>query len=255
MTGLNIRSDVAGLEQVLLKGDLGQLNESQRLEYYQRVCASVGLNPLTQPFEYLKLNGREILYARRAATEQLRQIHRISITITSREKVDGCYVVTARATTVDGRTDENIGAVPVENLKGEAYANALMKAETKAKRRVTLAICGLSFLDESELDGVRSQAAAPAKSAVTNAAMSAHDANHSAITWDGKPIDAQLVPTSFDECITEEGLRAFAASKGMLLGKLPAERKKQAIEKCADAAKRCNVDVIEALTIFGLGER
>jgi hypothetical protein len=30
-----------------------------------------------------------------------------------------------------------------------------MKAETKAKRRVTLAICGLSVLDESELDGAR----------------------------------------------------------------------------------------------------
>jgi hypothetical protein len=37
-----------------------------------------------------------------------------------------------------------------------------MKAETKAKRRVTLAICGLSMLDESELDGVRSKIDKPA---------------------------------------------------------------------------------------------
>jgi hypothetical protein len=146
---------IEGLEQVLISGDLSALSPDQAVAYYARVCESVGLNPLTQPFEYLKLNGRMILYARRAATEQLRRIHRVSIAIASREVVEGCYVVTARATTPDGRTDENIGAVPVHGLKGENLANALMKAETKAKRRVTLAICGLSFLDESELEGVR----------------------------------------------------------------------------------------------------
>jgi len=31
----------------------------------------------------------------------------------------------------------------------------MMKAETKAKRRVTLAICGLGFLDESEVDSIK----------------------------------------------------------------------------------------------------
>lgn len=34
-------------------------------------------------------------------------------------------------------------------------ANALMKAETKAKRRVTLSICGLGLLDESEIDTMK----------------------------------------------------------------------------------------------------
>ena len=36
---------------------------------------------------------------------------------------------------------------------GESRANAIMKATTKAKRRVTLSICGLGGMpDESELD-------------------------------------------------------------------------------------------------------
>ena len=39
-------------------------------------------------------------------------------------------------------------------LKGDALANALMKAETKAKRRVTLSIAGLGWLDETELDTI-----------------------------------------------------------------------------------------------------
>jgi hypothetical protein len=54
-----------------------------------------------------------------------------------------------------GRRDEDVGAVNVANLKGEALANALMKATTKAKRRATLSICGLSFLDESEIEAVK----------------------------------------------------------------------------------------------------
>ena len=41
------------------------------------------------------------------------------------------------------------------SLPPEAKANAMMKAETKAKRRVTLSICGLGMLDESEFDTIR----------------------------------------------------------------------------------------------------
>ena len=35
-----------------------------------------------------------------------------------------------------------------------ALANAIMKTETKAKRRATLSICGLGFLDESEIETI-----------------------------------------------------------------------------------------------------
>lgn len=154
-------ANMAGLEAALLESDLSKLSQQQRVQYYAKVCESVGLNPITQPFEYLKLNGKLVLYAKRGCTDQLRKIHNVSVTIASREKVDGIYVVTARATTPDGRCDENIGAVPIENLKGENLSNALMKAETKAKRRVTLSICGLSMLDETEAESV--PGAAPAR--------------------------------------------------------------------------------------------
>ncbi len=66
----------------------------------------------------------------------------------------GLYVVVARATTADGREDEAIGAVSVRGLSGDALANAIMKAETKAKRRVTLSIVGLGWTDESEVDSI-----------------------------------------------------------------------------------------------------
>jgi hypothetical protein len=144
------------VQEVLLGGDLARLTPEQRVSFYRRVCESLGLNPLTKPFDYLKLNGREILYAKKDATDQLRFLHRISIDPKgfTREILSGIYVVTATATMPSGRTDVSTGAVAVENLKGESRANAMMKAETKAKRRVTLSICGLGLLDETEVDSI-----------------------------------------------------------------------------------------------------
>jgi hypothetical protein len=95
-----------------------------------------------------------VLYAKRNCTDQLRHAHHISVTIAARELVEDCYVVTARAAFPDGRHDESIGAVPIAGLKGESRSNAMMKAETKAKRRVTLSLVGLSTLDESEVESI-----------------------------------------------------------------------------------------------------
>lgn len=142
------------LEKVVVGGDLSKLTAPERLVYYRRVCESVGLNPLTRPFEYITLNGKLTLYARKDATDQMRAERGISITKLERETVSGAYVVTAYARSADGREDSSIGAVSIEGLKGDALCNAMMKAETKAKRRVTLSIGGLGMLDETELETV-----------------------------------------------------------------------------------------------------
>lgn len=146
---------LAPIEEVLMKGDLSSLSEPQRLEYYQRVCRSLGLNPLTRPFDYLVLNGKLQLYARRDAADQLRKINGISIEDVTMNFANGLLTVRAHAHDRDGRTDEDYGVVPFgENLKGEFAANMTMKAITKAKRRVTLSICGLGFLDETEVEDI-----------------------------------------------------------------------------------------------------
>jgi hypothetical protein len=142
------------MEQVLIQGDLSKLTADQRRTYYMRVCDSVGLNPLTKPFDYITLNNKLTLYAKRDCTDQLRQIRGVSCSITSRERIEDVYIVTARATLADGRSDESTGVVAIANLKGDTLANALMKAETKAKRRVTLSICGLGWTDETEVDSI-----------------------------------------------------------------------------------------------------
>jgi hypothetical protein len=146
--------DPAIMEQVLIGGDLSQLTEAQRLAYYRAVCQSLGLNPLSKPFEYLWLNGKLRLYALRDCADQLRRLHGISIYITNRERLGDLYIVTARAKDRTGREDESTGAVALGTLKGDALANALMKCETKAKRRVTLSLAGLGWLDETEISTI-----------------------------------------------------------------------------------------------------
>lgn len=154
--------DASVVETVIAKGDISKLTPAERIDYYNATCRSLGLNPLTQPFEYLMLNGKLRLYARRDATDQLRKINNISIKIMSQEEINGLYMVHAKAYNPDGREDEDFGAVALpENLRGEARANAILKAVTKAKRRVTLSICGLGFLDELEVDDIPSAERVP----------------------------------------------------------------------------------------------
>ena len=154
------RVDASIMESVIVAGDLAQLSPAERVSYYMKVCESVGLNPLSKPFDYIKLNGKLTLYALKTTTDQLRQIHGVSIVSTEKELLGEVYLVTAHARTSDGREDSDIGAVTVKGLQGENLANAYMKALTKAKRRVTLSICGLGWLDETEVGSIPTAQAA-----------------------------------------------------------------------------------------------
>ena len=147
------KAALENLEKVVVSGNLADLTVNERIGYYARVCESLGLNPLTHPFEYMTLNGRLILYARKDATDQLRRVNGISVTGIRREADEdlGLQIVTVEGRDRDGRTDSSIGVVSTKGLAGESLANALMKAETKAKRRMTLSLAGLGWLDETEI--------------------------------------------------------------------------------------------------------
>lgn len=143
--------ELGAVESALVQGDIARLNTKERIAYYKTLCESLGLNPITRPFEYVTQKGKLSLYCKKDATEQLRKIHNVSIQILDRTFHEGVYIVRAQAKMPNGRVDESIGAISTNGLKGEDLANALMKGETKSKRRVTLSICGLGFLDETEI--------------------------------------------------------------------------------------------------------
>ncbi len=142
------------IESLVVRGDLSGLSPVQRAQHYIQTCESLGLSPTSQPFAFLRLNGKEILYATRGATDQLAAIHRLN-----REIVDGPKVIdlagtklvyaVCRATHPNGRVETAVATVPLQDPQ-----NVLMKAETKCKRRATLSILGLGMLDEMELETI-----------------------------------------------------------------------------------------------------
>lgn len=150
------------VESALLKNDISKLTIAEKQQYYNAICESVGLNPLTKPFAFLNLQGREVFYATKDCSEQLRKIHGVSTQIVSQGVVDGLFEVHIKAIDKTGRTDEDFASIPVTNVRGNDLANIKMKCVTKAKRRVTLSICGLGVLDESELDTINPEFISPA---------------------------------------------------------------------------------------------
>jgi hypothetical protein len=157
------------MRQVIVGGDLARLSPVARMQYYSRVCESVGLNPLTKPFEFIPMKAdggttRLVLYATKSATDQLRMKYGISVVDVRVEVLPTQIVATAIVSDRTGRTDADVGVVATEyyhfkrretvKLGGEELANARMKAVTKAKRRATLSFCGLGMLDESEVEAM-----------------------------------------------------------------------------------------------------
>jgi hypothetical protein len=159
------------IENVLIKGDLSPLSAEQRLEYYKAVCKSLGVNMLTNPFGYILFKESEnavaklVLYAKKDCAEQLRKIHGVSvIPNTTKRIVDEEFATTELAVRDrTGKTDTATGIVYLwrkhdgksYRLAGQKLADAIMKSETKAKRRATLSVCGLGMLDEMDLESVK----------------------------------------------------------------------------------------------------
>ncbi len=146
----------AALERAVIAGDLTYLTVEDRVKFYSAVCNSLGLNPLTRPFQYVQLNQKLTLYATKDCADQLRKLHRVSVTKVEKEFLDdgALYVVTAYGTDRTARTDAATGVVSLFGKRGEDKANAMMKAETKAKRRLTLSLCGLGIMDETDVEAM-----------------------------------------------------------------------------------------------------
>ncbi|MFO0645269.1 MAG: hypothetical protein U0326_03455 [Polyangiales bacterium] len=152
--GIDGRTGTRVIESIVLRGDLSGLGPTERARFYTQMCEGLGLNPHAQPFAFLRLNGKEVLYATRGATDQLAAIHKLN-----REIVDGPKVIdlagtklvyaVCRATHPNGRVETATATVPLVDP-----VNVLMKCETKAKRRATLSILGLGVLDEMELETI-----------------------------------------------------------------------------------------------------
>jgi hypothetical protein len=139
-----------------LNGDISELSSPQRVMYYNAYCESLGLNPLTKPFDILVLKGKTVMYANKECAAQLRELKGVNIDAIHTEQQGDMYIVIVKGHDKSGKTDCDLAAVTTKNLQGESLCNAMMKATTKAKRRLTLSLCGLGSLDETEIESIKS---------------------------------------------------------------------------------------------------
>ncbi len=149
------------LLSVVAGGDCAALTPEQKVMYYRARCEAAGLDYRAQPFQFIKLQGKETLYATKAATDQLASRNGIKCEVVSQVTENGIRTVTVRSSAKDGRQTDEIGCVTVQGLAGDALANAYMKAVTKAKRRAILSISGLGMIDETELETIPPSNAPP----------------------------------------------------------------------------------------------
>lgn len=143
-------TSASAIEQIILGGDLTELTAVERVKYYLELCGYLGLDAIAHPFDYIKSKGRLSIYINAAGTAQLRKLHNISLRIIKREAVEDMYIVTVLALCPDGRSEESSGIVSIASLRGEDKCNAMLKAETKAKRRATLSVCGLGWTSDTD---------------------------------------------------------------------------------------------------------
>lgn len=142
------------VSSIVLRGDLSGLTETQLTRYYASLCESLSLDVRYKPFDLITFQGKRVLYANRACTDMLAKLHGIT-----REIIDGprfveldktkAIICIARVTSPSGRQETATAVVPATDP-----INGMMKCETKAKRRATLAILGLGLLDHTELETI-----------------------------------------------------------------------------------------------------
>src|SRR5688500_20301768 len=92
------------VEKAMMEGDIAKMPADMKVAYYNAVCYSVGLNPLTRPLDAIRgQDGTTKFYFKKEAAEQLRKLHKVSVRMLGRLVEDDLYIVTVEARTPDGR--------------------------------------------------------------------------------------------------------------------------------------------------------
>lgn len=139
--------------------DLERLDADQKAQYYRDACDFLGipanLNLLAFIFMNVGDTGRhEVLYAKKGATDFIRDSR--GITTVSLEPIKDfvagqvCFIAAGLQESTN-RKEFAVGAASIEGLTGKALSDAIMTAQTRATRRMTLQFVGGGILDESEL--------------------------------------------------------------------------------------------------------
>lgn len=135
--------------------DTRALSQAEREATLAALSKALGLNPLTAPVRFLPMQGGEVLYVTRHATDQIAarlRINRETVVGPEVRDMGGVKLVfcQVRASAPDGRSEMATATLPWKDP-----LNDLMKAETKAKRRAVLSLVGLGLLTEDDAEAAQ----------------------------------------------------------------------------------------------------
>lgn len=151
-----------------LEGSMHTWAPADKIKYLAYLNRRVGLpfgtigllRTESEDWKTKQVNIKEIPYASRQTTIELAELKQISLErrerIVTDMEAEYCY----RATDIKtGRFVDATGSCALIGKNGnplpaQQRSNKIMHAETKAKRRAALEICGLAFLDDSELESI-----------------------------------------------------------------------------------------------------
>jgi hypothetical protein len=148
-------AEPAVIEQ-LIRGDVSNVPREALLRYVFTFCERVGISPLAVPFSLMKTQQGMQLVANRNFYDAVANKYSVSRECVGEGFFEGTklYYTRYRATTPDGRVTEDMALVDTAGLNGKDLANAIMKAHTKGRNRVTRAHLGFPFPDETEAETV-----------------------------------------------------------------------------------------------------
>jgi hypothetical protein len=140
------------------QGDLSVLGFDELNVYLNYLIDKYGLDRASAPIRLIrdKDTGKLLPYATKAATDQIRLNNGISVVEQNMQfsPTGDAVIVTVKVVDRTGRMDIDTGSVLLTGAIGEEYSNKIMACVTKAKRRATLAISGISILDEIEVQSM-----------------------------------------------------------------------------------------------------
>lgn len=143
-----------------ISGDLSRLTEDQQREYVLSACEFLQVDPALGLVVLAHMDVGDgsrqlLLYVRKGATDIIRDRYKITTTKLDQFLIEGCVGWIVTGVNKDGRQEMAVGAVSIKGLGAAQVANALKTAQTQACRRMTLQFMGGGFLDESEIDPVK----------------------------------------------------------------------------------------------------
>jgi hypothetical protein len=149
--------------------NLDGMTKEQIDQYLRDISEHLGIDPDLNAFDVIRMDNRLQVYARRGTTDMLRESMGIEVSSIDLLDIPGSatFRATGRKAHVSApnptRQEIAIGSCAIAGLTGQKLSDAIMTAETRAGRRLTLKFTGLGILDVSEVPTAGNSAASGAE--------------------------------------------------------------------------------------------